>query len=180
MPRTFRALVFLTLSFLTYSISGEYLSAQPISDPEGDIGIGTVEPHSSALLDLTSTTKGLLIPRLTTTERDVIQQPATGLLIYNRTDSTIQINCGSEFRPHWCPIVLEQPGGGLSARLSPGALWYGSNDTLAVELLIGIPDAVLVSTGTLPTWTRDLQLNSVEVDSLTVNDYANITNNIFT
>ncbi|RYE17435.1 MAG: hypothetical protein EOP51_23895 [Sphingobacteriales bacterium] len=46
------------------------------------IGIGTNTPHSSALLDLTSTNKGLLLPRMTTSQRLAIPSVA-GLLVYD-------------------------------------------------------------------------------------------------
>ena len=42
---------------------------------------------TSAMLDVKSTTKGMLIPRVTTTQRNAIYQPATGLLVYD-TDSS--------------------------------------------------------------------------------------------
>lgn len=44
-------------------------------------------PNASAVLDLTSTTKGLLTPRLTLAQRNAIASPATGLVIY-QTDNT--------------------------------------------------------------------------------------------
>ena len=44
-------------------------------------------PHSSAMLDVKSTTKGFLAPRMRETQRDNISSPATGLLIY-QTDGT--------------------------------------------------------------------------------------------
>src|SRR5439155_16631123 len=53
----------------------------------GAAGIGTTTPDASSLLDVTSTTKGVLVPRMTKTERDAIASPATGLLIY-QTNST--------------------------------------------------------------------------------------------
>lgn len=37
---------------------------------------------SSAMLDVSSTTKGLLIPRMTAGQRSLINAPATGLLVY--------------------------------------------------------------------------------------------------
>ncbi len=49
--------------------------------------IGTLAPNASSLLDITSTTKGVLIPRMTKTQRDAILTPATGLMIY-QTNST--------------------------------------------------------------------------------------------
>jgi len=55
------------------------------------IGIGTSTPHPSAILDVSSTNKGLLLPRMTTLERDLIISPANGLLIYNTTANELQI-----------------------------------------------------------------------------------------
>jgi hypothetical protein len=51
------------------------------------IGIDNANPDASAILDLTSTSKGLLAPRMTQTERNAISNPATGLLIY-QTNAT--------------------------------------------------------------------------------------------
>ena len=39
--------------------------------------------HTSSMLDITSTTKGLLIPRMTTAQRNAIVAPATGLMVYD-------------------------------------------------------------------------------------------------
>lgn len=48
----------------------------------GNVGIGTSKPDRSALLDLSSNTKGLLIPRMTLSQRGNIVNPATGLMIF--------------------------------------------------------------------------------------------------
>lgn len=45
-------------------------------------GIGTDNPHASSILDIQSTTKGLIIPRMTTAERDAIPSPAEGLEVF--------------------------------------------------------------------------------------------------
>ncbi|MDO9185902.1 MAG: hypothetical protein Q7W13_07815 [Bacteroidia bacterium] len=47
------------------------------------VGIGTASPASTSALDISSTTKGILIPRMTTAQRDAIATPATGLQVYN-------------------------------------------------------------------------------------------------
>ncbi len=44
-----------------------------------------ITPDASSILELRTTTKGMLIPRMTTTERDAISSPATGLVVYNTT-----------------------------------------------------------------------------------------------
>jgi len=51
-----------------------------------NVGIGTSSPHSSAILDLSSSDKGLRIPRLTPLEIAAIQNPVNGLIVYNLTD----------------------------------------------------------------------------------------------
>ena len=45
-------------------------------------------PDASAMLDVTSTSKGILIPRMTTTERETISSPATGLLVYDTDENS--------------------------------------------------------------------------------------------
>ncbi len=51
---------------------------------EKSVGIGTPNPDSTALLDLTSTTQGLLLPRMNTAQRNLIGSgPPAGLMIYN-------------------------------------------------------------------------------------------------
>lgn len=49
------------------------------------LGVGTSSPDASAILDVESTTQGMLAPRMTSTERDAISSPANGLIIYNTT-----------------------------------------------------------------------------------------------
>jgi len=51
-------------------------------DPAG-VGIGTTDPHNSAALDVSSVTQGMLVPRMTTAERQAIPSPANGLLVYD-------------------------------------------------------------------------------------------------
>ena len=45
-------------------------------------GIGTTTPHASAQLDVSSTTKGFLPPRMTLTQMNAIASPVEGLLVY--------------------------------------------------------------------------------------------------
>ena len=47
------------------------------------VGIGTTTPNASAILDITSTSKGLLPPRMNTIQRNAITSPAEGLVVYN-------------------------------------------------------------------------------------------------
>jgi len=58
---------------------------------------GAANPAASALLDISSTTKGFLMPRQTTTQRDAISSPATGLQVFNTTLSTPDFYTGSQW-----------------------------------------------------------------------------------
>ena len=58
---------------------------------EGNVGIATSTPNASAILDVSSTTGGVLFPRLTTTQRDAIGSPANGLVLYNITTDKLQV-----------------------------------------------------------------------------------------
>ncbi len=51
------------------------------------VGIGTTNPEAGAALDVTSTSKGILVPRMTQAQRNLIASPATSLIIY-QTDAT--------------------------------------------------------------------------------------------
>jgi len=50
----------------------------------GAAGIGTTSPEASSLLEVKSTRKGVLIPRMSKTQRGAITSPAKGLLIINQ------------------------------------------------------------------------------------------------
>ena len=54
----------------------------------GEVGVGTGTPATSAQLDVSSTTKGLLPPRMTATQRGAIASPTAGLLVY-QTDAPV-------------------------------------------------------------------------------------------
>ena len=64
---------------------------------KAQVGINdnNASPDASAMLDVKSTTKGMLIPRLTTSERDLISAPATGLMIYNTTTNKFNYHNGT-------------------------------------------------------------------------------------
>ena len=110
------------LSVSTYATVGASLAVGYPAAPagpgnaifSGNVGIGTNAPDASAVLDLTSTTKGFLAPRMTTTERDAIASPATGLLIYNTSTNQYNVYNGSV----WAGI-----GGG-------GGAWSGLTDPI--------------------------------------------------
>jgi len=74
---------FYAIIIIASGIACSNLKAQTNTFPSsGKVGIGTTTPSSSSLLEIKSTTKGLLIPRMTVAQRNAIASPANGLLIY--------------------------------------------------------------------------------------------------
>lgn len=71
-----------------------------------NVGIGTSTPNQSAILDLTSTTKGFLLPRMTESQMFNIPNPADGLMIYNTTQQQIYYRNGG----YWQSIPLYREG----------------------------------------------------------------------
>jgi len=57
----------------------------------GVVGIGNATPNAAAALEIASTTQGVLLPRMTTTERDLIGTPPDGLILYNTTTNAINL-----------------------------------------------------------------------------------------
>ena len=55
---------------------------------EGKVGVGTTTPVASAALEVTSTSSGVLLPRMTRVQRNVIASPAEGLMVYCTTCGT--------------------------------------------------------------------------------------------
>ena len=80
------------------TISKQFVSALFIILPLfalAQIGIGTNNPDPSSILHLSSTSKGILSPRMTTQNRDEINNPDQGLLIYNTSTSNYNFYDGS-------------------------------------------------------------------------------------
>ena len=65
-----------------------------IDASEDSVGVGTATPHTSAKLDVVSTSKGLGLPSMTTTQRNAISSPRDGLLVYDSTEDNAYLRAG--------------------------------------------------------------------------------------
>ncbi len=106
--------LFIFIGFRQYSIA--------------QVGIGTTTPNSSSILDLTTTTQGLLVPRMTLAQKTAISSPATGLMIF-QTDgaSGFWFYTGSA----WIPALANNNGWTTT----------GNSGTTAGTNFIGTTDA---------------------------------------
>lgn len=111
-----------------------------ISRSQG-IGIGTDQVDASAILELKSTSKGLLLPRVE--DHTSVSSPKDGLVVYDKTDSSFFIHSGGD----WLPLS-PMPKGGIimwSGTKAPKgwALCDGENKTpdLSGRFIVGYSDS---------------------------------------
>lgn len=132
---------------------------------------GTTAADGSAMLDVVSTTKGVLVPRMTQTERDAITLPATGLLIY-QTDGTsgFYFNAGIPAAPDWKIIST----GGLTTPVSianGGTGQTTSNNALNALLPAQTAELFLKSDGTNTSFSQiDISNTSQITGSLPIDN----------
>jgi FtsZ-binding cell division protein ZapB len=138
----------------------------------------------SAILDLASTTQGMLAPRMSATQMNAIASPATGLLVYNTTAPGLYNYTGSA----WAAVggggsvTLTTTGASGAATLSGSALNipdYAFNDTLTQNLYT---NGYLLSgdpAGTSATASTGIRMgsNGLLVDSATFGNGTTLTTN---
>ena len=99
---------------LTWDYNGN-VQVRSIFTVGGDVRIGTPAPYNSAILEITSTTRGLLPPRMTQGQRDAILSPVAGLQVFN----------SNTHRPNYYD----------------GAEWMNFDGTSAKTITVGIGDS---------------------------------------
>jgi len=119
----------------------------------GQTGIGTSTPEPSAQLDVSSTTKGFLPPRMTEAERDAISSPADGLVIY-QTDGTVGLYVRNS--SGWVKLDDSQ---NINAGTNQGDMLYWTGSSWD-KIPVGVPGAVLQLIGTTPTWIANPDIES--------------------
>jgi hypothetical protein len=103
------------------SVSGDVL----LGTTSGSVGIGVnTTINASAIVDITSTTKGVLLPRLTSTQRTAISSPATGLFLYDTTDNEYEYYNGTAWTAIQSKLTNPVTGSGATGQV---AYWNGTN-----------------------------------------------------
>ncbi|MPS74973.1 MAG: hypothetical protein E2590_17730 [Chryseobacterium sp.] len=89
-----------------------------VAKDNGQIGIGTSSPDASAILDVSATNKGILLPRValtSSTDQTTIISPATGLMVYNTATAGsaplnvspgVYVNNGIPASPSWAIVQV--------------------------------------------------------------------------
>ena len=115
-------------SFLVFCI----LIKGMVSFAQNSVGIGTQSPHASAILDVSSTTKGFLAPRTTTVQRSAIASPAKGLLVYDTDLNSLYHYNGSAWAAVGGGGGFTLPYAGSIASASPALSITNTGDGKAI------------------------------------------------
>lgn len=145
-------------------------------------GIGTTTPHASAKLDVTSTDKGFLPPRMTSTQRTAISSPAAGLMIY-QTDGTAGLYYYNGTA--WIYIInsttnvvsVVNGGTGTTTSTGTGSVVLNTNASLANPTLT--TPSLGVASGTSLSLTGTTTSTSTTTGALIVGGGAGIAGQIF-
>lgn len=84
-----------------------------------NIGIGATNPHASAALEIRATNRGLLIPRMTTAQRNAIASPANGLMVYDTDQASIWIKQAGQWVELENSIALKSVNGSTTFSAVP-------------------------------------------------------------
>ena len=126
------------------------------------IGINTSTPDASAQLDIESTTKGFLPPRMTDNQRNAIANPAVGLVIYNITSNCLNFYAGSTWHETCGSIITSGTG-----TFPPGTVHCDPANPTAIV------DVINPTTG--KTWMdRNLGASQVATSSTDANSYGDL------
>lgn len=101
----------------------------------GQVGVGTPTPHPSALVDVSSTQKGFLPPRMTAAQRNSIANPSSGLIVFNTTDSVTEYFNGQ----CWLPTYLSSCSDcmfDLTLAVDTGHIDRVTTDTIAIQISV--------------------------------------------
>ncbi|MBS1567741.1 MAG: hypothetical protein JST39_25380, partial [Bacteroidetes bacterium] len=138
-----------------------------------NIGIGTTQPDNSAALDISSSNKGLLIPRVDLANG--IGTPATGLMVFNTNagysgGTGLYINTGTTAAPQWVQLVANTSGSFIRNNIGQQA---NSDFNISGTGIVGTALKVGGSSSTPLTVTSNVTSNTSIYLSNTTTPYAN-------
>lgn len=132
------------------------------------IGVNTSNPDVSAIMEIVSRSQGFLPPRMTEAERDAISNPAQGLVVFNLSDSTLDIfngNCWLASYQQNCTdcILTAVPNSiaGTIDRVVVDSIQFqiaitqinGSPQNIALQLMSALPAGVTANFSANPTFS---------------------------
>lgn len=153
------------LFFFMLVLTMANLSAQNIAIN----GTGAL-PDGSAMLDITSTSKGMLIPRMTTAQRTAIVSPATGLLVYDTSLQTFYYFDGTA----WRSLLNGSSGWQITGNAGTSATtnFVGTTDNVTLKFRVNNIHAGKLSVGNDVFLGYDAGTSNINVYATGVGSYA--------
>ncbi|EJG02618.1 hypothetical protein [Flavobacterium sp. F52] len=139
-----------------------------LTEANAQIGIGTITPDPSSILDISSTAQGMLAPRMSTAQRTAIASPAESLLVFDTTDKAFYFYNAATSA--WIKMANESTLKRTNYKLVKSAA------DLAPELAAGGGSSYLLNTNTLYeingtiSLTRPININNAYVSGLDANE----------
>lgn len=150
-----------------------------------NIGIGTATPNTSAALDITHTSKGLLIPRMSTNAINAINNPAKGLMVYDSVTNQLMINMGTPAARNWQHIASKSTWNlGGNSGVNVVTQFIGTNDNRPLRFRVnGIPAGELSpATGNVFWGLRTGESNTTQYSNIGIGPgalrYNNVSNTV--
>lgn len=146
----------------------------------GNVGVGTTSPSASAELDVVSTTRGFLPPRMTTVQRDAISA-AAGLEIHNTTTTAHEVYDGTRWAQVPKMLVASaslnfpSTGAGAVSDLTVTVTGAALND----GVFIGAPNGSVTATASYFAWVSAANTVTVRFSPKATEDPASGTFRIF-
>jgi len=125
------------------------------------VGINTDNsaPDGASMLDVKSTSRGMLIPRMTIAQRDAITSPAKGLMVFCTDNSQYYYNAGTPASKNWVMMNTQWLANGTSLYFNGGNVGIGTTDPgqkLSVAGQLG-----LLETDATPVYYTALQSGNI-------------------
>lgn len=146
----------------------------------GNVGIGIASPNSKSILELSSTTKGILIPRLTSTQRSAISSPPSGLIVY-QTDAPVGLyfyyTGGWRYLYNSSSIIPVSQGGTGVTQVAAGNIVFGDGTNpfgSSSNLTFDIGTNTLYFQGTINHTGGTIHSFNVETSGLTLDETYSI------
>ncbi len=116
-------------TFIALLLTAKFSMAQGVA-----INNNNAAPSSSAMLDVQSTTKGMLIPRMTTAQRTAIASPAKGLMVYDTDANAFWFYNGIA----WTNLTQSSAATGWSltgnSGTTPASNYLGTTDNVSLNI----------------------------------------------
>lgn len=159
-----------------------FISLLMTTASKAQVGIGTSSPDASAMLQVESTTKGVLVSSMTQLQRQAIPTPAAGLIVYqNDGTSGFYYNAGTSGSPSWVILLNGNsalPAANITGTIATAQIANGAITPTKISSTGALTGQVLSYNGSSVAWTTPGSGGGTFSGPTTNNTTANITSTV--